>query len=130
MNEKEAIEQAALRMADAIGRRDVAAVESLLAPGFVHQSPGGPSRDAESFLAAIQQIPGVISFVRLERLQVEIAGSSALVTGIQHAAVDVDGQEIEDRRAFVDWFVKHDGSWRFRVAVDLPAPEEGEADGG
>jgi hypothetical protein len=52
------------------------------------------------------------------------------VTGIQHARVRIDGEDIDDRRAFVDWLVPHDGAWKFRVAVDLPAPQEPHADGG
>ena len=39
---------------------------------------------------------------------------------MQHAQVRVDGQVVDDRRPFVDWFVKDAGEWRIRVAVDLP----------
>jgi len=31
------------------------------------------------------------------------------------------GKLVDDRRSFVDWFVKDSGDWRIRVAVDLPA---------
>ena len=34
------------------------------------------------------------------------AGEHAMVTGIQRARVRLDGKEIEDRRGFVDWFVR------------------------
>jgi ketosteroid isomerase-like protein len=122
MDDKDSIMEASLAMADAIARRDVDRVASLLAPGFVHRSPGGDSTDVESFLEGIRQIPGEIVFVRLERVQVDIAGGQALATGIQHARVRIDGQDLDDRRAFVDWFVKDEGRWKFRVAIDLPAP--------
>lgn len=47
----------------------------------------------------------------------------ALVTGVQHARVHLDGQQIDDR--FVDWFVRGaDGAWRARIALDLPAYTE------
>jgi ketosteroid isomerase-like protein len=124
MNDTDAVTQAALLMADAIGRRDVAAIAGLLAAGFVHHTPGGASSETAAFLDAIQRIPGKIRFVRLEHLRVEIAGDSALASGVQHARVDVEGQEIDDRRAFVDWLIRDNGRWKFRAAVDLPAPEE------
>ena len=112
-------------MADAIARRDVAGVSGLLAPGFVHRTPGGDEAGAERFLEGIRSIPGEIVFVRLESTAIDLAGDDALMTGIQHARVRIDGQDIDDRRAFVDWFVRHDGRWKFRVAVDLPAPAPG-----
>ena len=56
---------------------------------------------------------------------VDLSGGSAVATGIQHARVQLEGQTIDERRPFVDWFVKLDGEWRLRLAVDLPAaPEE------
>ena len=42
----------------------------------------------------IAQIPGYISFVRLADVEVDLCGSGAMVTGIQHAQVVVDGQVI------------------------------------
>jgi len=68
--------------------------------------------------------PHEIVFVKLESVQIDLVSDGALATGIQHARVRIDGQDIDDRRAFVDWFVKSDGKWQFRVAVDLPAPIE------
>ena len=47
--------------------------------------------------------------------------AGALVTGIQYAQVVVDGQLIEDRRRFIDWFVEDADLWRIQAAVDLPA---------
>jgi hypothetical protein len=60
-------------------------------------------------------------------VEVDVSDAGALVTGIQHAQVRIEGTEIDDRRAFVDWFVKRDGEWRILVAVDLPAAEEPSA---
>jgi hypothetical protein len=93
----------------------------VLAPGFVHRTHGGSvASDAASFLQAIEQIPGEIIFVRLEEIQIDECPSGALVTGIQHAQVVVDGDVINDRRGFVDWFIRHAGEWRIQAAVDLP----------
>ena len=112
--------KAATEIAEAIALRDVDALAVHLAPGFVHRVPGGATTDAATFLSGIRQIPGDISFVRLEHLEVEVSEGSAMVSGIQHAQVRIDGQAIDDRRAFVDWFVKSSGTWRLRMAIEPP----------
>ena len=122
IDKRDAITEAAQKMAAAIARRDLATIEAMLAPGFVHRTHGGPRVDADAFLAAIAAIPGEILLVRLEQLHVDLCASGALVTGIQYAQVLVDGQVVEDRRGFVDWFVKKAGGWRIQAAVDLPEP--------
>ena len=116
---REDVVQAAERLAAAIGNRDQATIRSLLAPGFVHRTHGGAAADTESFLQAIQQIPGEIVSVELLQLAVDFCPTGALVTGIQHAQVRVAGTLVDDRRGFIDWFV-HDGlAWRIQAAVDL-----------
>jgi len=116
------VEACARRIAAAIGARDTATLATLLAEGFVHRAPGGPNTGAAAFLQAIAEIPGEIVSVTLEDLAIDVAGEAALATGIQQAAVRLNGQLIQDRRSFVDWFVKTGDTWRIRVAVDLPAP--------
>ena len=120
MDESEAVRQVALDVAAAIERRDIGTVAGALAPGFLHRSPGVPPVDAEAFLKGIAEIPGEIVFVRLVDLDIDLSDAGALATGIQHARVRIDGKDIDDRRAFVDWFIAHDGKWKIRIAVDLP----------
>src|SRR5690349_13724881 len=105
MTDREAILDAAQRMAAAIGRRDTRAVETLLADGFVQRTIGGAAAGARQFLAAIEQIPGDILSVDLADLEVDVSADAAIVTGIQHARVRVEGRTVADKRAFVDWMV-------------------------
>ena len=121
MDDREQVIEVSEHMATAIARRDVRAIRALLAPDFVHRPIGGAAADVEAFLRAIEQIPGEIVFVRLEQLQIDFSGSGALVTGVQHAQVRVDGQVVDDRRPLVDWLIKDAGEWRIRVAVELTA---------
>ncbi len=123
MTDHDAVAECARLIADAIGRRDVNTLRSLLSPDFTHRTPGGDAVEALAFLRAIEQIPGEILSVTLERLTVDVSGPAALVTGVQRAEVRVDGRVIEDRRGFVDWFIKEADAWRIRVAVDLPSAE-------
>ena len=111
------------QIADAIARRDTATIARLLSANFLYRTPGGPSVPSDTFLRGIAEIPGEINFVKLESLQMDVIDdSAALVTGIQHARVTVDGQVIDDRRAFVDLFERTPDGWRIRTAVDLPGP--------
>jgi ketosteroid isomerase-like protein len=124
VDDASAVMDASRAMPDAIARRDVDTVATLLASDFVYRSHGGEATGSDPFLEGIRQIPGEIVFVKLESVQIDLVSDGALATGIQHARVRIDGQDIDDRRAFVDWFVKSDGKWQFRVAVDLAAPVE------
>ena len=114
------LQQTAHAMAAAIGRRDVSVLAGVLASGFTYRGDGGlTTSDAEAFLDGIRQIPGEIVFVTLERVAIDVAGDAALLTGVQHAQVKVDGQTIDDRRGFADFFVKIDGVWKLRAGADF-----------
>ena len=106
----------------AISRRDTATLRTRFAPGFTHRTHGGSAVDLEGFLRGIEAIPGEIVAVRLEGAVVDPTPTGAIVTGTQYAAVRIDGVLHEERRGFVDWFVRVDGAWRIQAAVDLPAP--------
>lgn len=123
VNERDRIAETAEALAAAIARRDLRTIRTLLAPGFVHRTHGGAVVDADAFLLAIDQIPGEITLVKLEHVEVDVAPTGALVTGVQHAQVRVDGELVDERRAFVDWFVRHADEWRVQAAVDLPPPD-------
>jgi hypothetical protein len=109
-------------VARAIAARDTAALRPLLAPGFRHRTHGGDAAGLEEFLAGVAAIPGEIVFVRLQDLKVDMTPKGALVTGVQHAQLRIDGKTIDDRRGFIDWFVEIGGTWKIQAAVDLPAP--------
>jgi ketosteroid isomerase-like protein len=120
MEERDEVAEASERFAAAIARRDLAAIRGLLAPDFIHRTHGGAAVDAEAFVRAIEQIPGEILRVKLEQVEVDMSATGALVTGIQHAQVLLDGRVVDDRGRFVDWFVKRGAEWRIQAAVDLP----------
>jgi uncharacterized protein (DUF952 family) len=121
--DQQLLQEMAHTIAAAIGRRDVLVLADLLAPGFTYRSDAGQTAlDANAFLEGIRSIPGEIAFVRLERVAVDLAGDAAMLTGVQHAQVIVDGQTIDDRRAFVDFFVKIDGAWKLRAGADFQLP--------
>jgi ketosteroid isomerase-like protein len=121
MSDEALLIELAHAIAAAIGRRDAGLLAGVLAPAFTHRGDEGVTADAAAFLEAIRGIPGEIVFVRLERVDADISGDAALLTGIQHARLTLDGQTVDDRRAFADFFVKSDGGWKLRAAADFPA---------
>jgi hypothetical protein len=119
MDARDEVLELSRRIAEAIGRRDLGWLSGMLAPGFVQRTLAGDANDAAAFLRAIEGIDVEILFVRLERVEVDVRDAGALATGVQLARVRVNGEEAEDRRGFVDWFVRVEGGWRLQVAVDL-----------
>jgi len=119
-DEREHVLATAVAIADAISARDVTRLRRLLSADFVHRQAGAGGSGTASFLAAVERIPGEIVAVNLARVEIDMAGDGALVTGIQHARVRLDGEIIDDTRPFVDWLVKEAGEWRLRAAVELP----------
>jgi ketosteroid isomerase-like protein len=120
MTDEDRVREAARDIADAIGRRDVEQLSLAMAPGFVHRSAGGEAAGREAFLRSITEIPGEIVSVELDQVTVDLSGGGALVTGVQRARLRIEGEIVDDRGVFVDWFVKVDGGWRIQVAVSLP----------
>lgn len=112
------LQQIACGIAAAIARRDVSAVHSVLAPGFVYRAEDGRTSSGAAFLEGIRSIPGEIVFVRLDSLAIDLAGAAAMLTGVQHARVKIAEQPIDDWRGFADFFVKVDAVWKLRAAVD------------
>jgi hypothetical protein len=119
MPDRMRIAAAAEAVAAAIGARDVNRLRGLLAPGFAHRTHGGEVAGLEKFLAGIAAIPGEIVFVTLEDLRLDVTPAGVLATGVQHARLRIDGETIDDRRGFVDWFVDVNGEWKIQAAVDF-----------
>jgi Domain of unknown function (DUF4440) len=118
MTDHDAVVACARQIAAAIGRREVHELRHRLAPDFVHRTLGGQTVEIEAFLAGVMAIPGEILSVALEEVAVDLDTHAALVTGWQRARVRIDSGVVEDRRPFADWFVRRDGQWRLRVALE------------
>jgi ketosteroid isomerase-like protein len=121
MDDRARIAAAATALAEAISRRDSAAIISWLTPDFKLRTPGAEPTDAKTFALAIKNIAAEIIFVRLDHLAIDLADGVALATGFQHAQYRINGRIADERRPFVDWFVRDDsGGWLLKVAVALP----------
>jgi ketosteroid isomerase-like protein len=119
MDDRTEIERVAHAIAAAIQAKDEQALLTHLAPEFKLRRPGAPGVEAAAFAAGIRAQQEEMLSVELEHLEVDLAGDSAVATGVQYSRVRVEGETVEDRQPFVDWFVKTDGRWRLQGALDF-----------
>ena len=119
MDDRAEIEALTHAVAAAIRAKDEHALLSYLSADFVLRRPGAKPQSAAEFVAAICQLSLELEFVRIEELTIDLTGDAALATGIQHSRVHMDGETIDSRQPFIDWFVKHEGRWQLHVALDL-----------
>lgn len=119
MDDSAEIERLAHAIAAAIQAKDERALLSYLSPDFILRRPGMNPQGAAEFVAAVCSLSLELVFVRIEELAIDLTGDAALATGIQHSQVRIDGQTIDSRQPFIDWFVKNAGRWQLHVALDL-----------
>jgi ketosteroid isomerase-like protein len=120
MDDHAPIIEAAYALTTAIARKDAQSVAALLAPDFVLRTPGGAAVPAAEFIASVREIAADIVFVHLEQVVVDVFDQTALVTGVQHARIRVEDDELDELRPFANWFVRDGaGKWRLRLALDL-----------
>gem|GEM_PF-2261285 len=119
MDDLTQIEALVHALATAIQAKDENALFSFLTPDFVLRQPGKGAVGANEFVSEVCSVQLELSFVRIEQLAIDLTGDSALVTGIQHSQVKMNGRTVEDRQPFIDSFVKRDGRWQLQVVLDL-----------
>lgn len=122
MNDTDKLLAAAYSVIRAIEGRDRSALDRILAPEFVLQMPGSPDVGKGGFLDAVEAIPGRIEYVRGRDLRATLVAETGVVTGMQVAAVRLDGGAIvESRTAFADVFGRQGDGWQLVLAfsVDL-----------
>jgi len=94
MDDRARITASATELAEAIGRKDAAALDRLLAPDFRLRAPGGRSTRRDAFIRAVCEIPAEVLSVTLTDLEIDLGDGSALVSGQQHARCRFHGEVI------------------------------------
>ena len=108
----------------ALQSRDVPAWEQLLADDFVYRSPGEADLDKQGFILRITAFAATILSIGSEDLRVDVYGETAIVTGVQHAVIELPSRfVIEDFTMLNNVFVRRDGRWLLVLshAMNLPA---------
>lgn len=116
---------------EAIRKKDADALSRILDDRFVYRSPHGPDAARPQFIKTVTSLPIEIIEVWGENLKVSIYGETAVLTGIQHAKVQMpEGAEAVSSVAFTDIFIKRLDGWRMALAfgVELGAGNQETAE--
>jgi ketosteroid isomerase-like protein len=110
----------------AIIRKDRAAIEANMAPGFFHIGGGGETADGPAFVQDLVDPDLTIDPYTVEGLTVRLFGpDAALLSGTTHMTGTFKGQRFESRYRYIDTYVRQNGRWKV-VAVQitrLPQPK-------
>lgn len=109
----------------AIKKKDIEAIEKIVADDFVFRGPGQPEIGKSDFLKSVKSFPIEILDVWSDDMKVSIFGHVALLTGVQKARTrGKDGKAEISEGAFSDLFVRRGEKWLLVVAynVELPPP--------
>ena len=103
----------------AIVRKDRAAVEANVAPGFFHIGGDGSVSDRAAFLADLLDPELTIAPYTVEDLSVRLPGpDTALLSGTTHMTGSYKGTPFESNYRYIDTYVRKNGLWQV-VAVQI-----------
>ena len=107
---------------DAIRRRDVSALATLVTEGFVLVGSDGTETRREEFLRSAVEIPGEILELSALHLRARAVGGVGVLTGLQRARVRLpSGIELDDVAFFTDVCVRTGTGWKMALAHSGPA---------
>jgi len=99
----------------AVQKKDMPALERMVAEEFLLRQQGQPDQDRKAFLAGVQSIPGTLE-VMGEGLDARVLGDLGIITGIQRSKAKFDnGRMVEDVQVFTDIVVFRDGRWQLAM---------------
>jgi ketosteroid isomerase-like protein len=108
---------------DAIKNKDSGKLDQILSDDFIYRNPKEGDSSRKEFLAAIESFPIEILSIWSEDMKVRVFSDVVVMSGTQKARILNDqGHEDVGSTAFVDVFVRTQGSWKLALAcgVDLP----------
>lgn len=110
------------QLSESIAVRDMATLESLVAPDFRFETEDGSTGDREVWLGSIRDLPYAIKSITHVDLKLTVEGDSAVLCGVQKAHVLMEGETLVDDAAFCDRWDKRGDRWliTFAGVPDLP----------
>ena len=125
--EEEGIEDLEYELVDAFLKRDIDALNLILADEFIITDPHGPSFTKEQYLADLEA--GRVSFQALviDEIEVRVIESTAVVTG--KATADGRSQDgpYKGQYSFMDVYLRKNTGWRAILsAVNRSQPSMGD----
>jgi ketosteroid isomerase-like protein len=92
-------------------RRDIPALDQLLAGTLVYTDYDGTFYTKPQFLASVKNASEIIDQLNNDQVSVHAYESSAVVTGVYREKGSLKGKPYVRRGRFTDTWVKQNGSW-------------------
>jgi ketosteroid isomerase-like protein len=99
-------------------KRDLGALDRLLADDFIFTNPAGLFADKAEYLEGAKADTAVYESVNNYDIVVRVYGDAGVVAGSTTVKGRYDGREIGGRFRFTDMFVKRQGRWQC-IAIHL-----------
>ena len=99
-------------------KRDVAALDRLLADDFIFTNPAGLFADKSEYLDGARADTAVYESVNNADKVVKVYGDAAVVAGLTTVKGRYDGHEIGGQFRFTDMFVRRQDKWQC-IAIHL-----------
>jgi ketosteroid isomerase-like protein len=96
----------------AFHRKDVAFIESVLAPEFVSTYGDGSRGDRARELKLATEFDQQVDSSTLDEFTVKVYGDTAVVWFTQHLVGPVKGKQVALTYRYIDVFVMRDGRWQ------------------
>ena len=107
----------------ALEGKDTAALEMLLSKNMVALDSDGVLMTRAGFLAGIKAPDYQPAQVVTEKVNVQMFGETAVVSGVYREKSNESGKTVVHRSSFVDTWVKQNGTWQCvaSTAVTIPS---------
>jgi len=111
------------RWLDAYEQNDIAAMRSLLAPGFVIRHANGRSQDRDQILASMMRVPAEAPRYRhrTENVRATQYGATVILRGEVISVIPSDPAAAPERSLYTDVYIWRCGRWQV-IASHLSAP--------
>jgi ketosteroid isomerase-like protein len=100
-----------IQWADAGVKKDLAAIDRLLADDFITTDPEGEVFSKAEEIAFLKSGEDVVSSAALSDIKVRVYGDAAVVTYLYKAKETFKGRDISGTQRWTDTWVKRGGSW-------------------
>ncbi len=107
----------------ALENKDTSALEMLLSKNMVALDSDGVLMSRAAFLAGIKAPDYQPGQVVNEKINVQMFGDTAIVSGVYREKSNENGKPVVHRSSFVDAWVKESGTWKCvaSTAVTIPS---------
>ncbi len=116
------VELAERRRFDAMVAQDVAKLEPMLAEELYYGHSTGKVENKPQFLESIRSGSFRYHAIEVKHVDVRLYDETAILTGLVHVRVAIDGKPLETDLRYSDAYVRRDGRWQLVAWQSVRVP--------